>query len=75
MDKIEYVECTECCGTGIMEECCDLCNGSGEGMHDTTRCMSCKGSGLKRWKCETCNGAGRIEIDEIDEDVKEVTNG
>ena len=69
-------DCPECEGMGFIDACCGFCSGSGEGMYDGSRCHACKGSGDGSYQCPECDGEGTVdvEIDEDDEDMKEVSN-
>jgi RecJ-like exonuclease len=51
-------KCELCEGTGVVKELCGYCNGSGEGMIDSSRCRFCKGSGTENWICNECLGHG-----------------
>jgi len=46
--------CDTCENTGIMQELCDNCSGSGEGQYDGSTCIICKGSGEREMECTEC---------------------
>lgn len=48
--------CYSCSGTGIVEDKCAYCSGSGSGYYG--KCMSCNGDGYNRHRCSSCNGTG-----------------
>lgn len=52
------MNCTVCNGKGYIDDTCQSCNGSGEGMHDGLTCLMCHGSGVQTIECEACNGTG-----------------
>jgi len=47
--------CKDCNYTGVHENLCEYCSGSGEGMTDGSRCYHCKGKGVVIRNCEDCN--------------------
>jgi len=48
-------DCDACENTGIMNELCNNCAGSGEGQYDGSTCIVCKGSGSVVMECTDCN--------------------
>lgn len=55
------MECLTCEGNGKMDELCNTCNGSGEGMHDGSHCRICRGEGSKLVQCIECGGSGEVK--------------
>jgi len=53
--------CPDCDGLGFIDEHCNACNGSGEGMSSDTLCRKCGGMGVEMSECETCRGSGETE--------------
>ena len=56
-------KCETCEGTGWVEEYCQMCNGSGEGMYDGATCWACRGKGCTTAPCEVCGGYGVVDED------------
>ena len=54
-------DCPVCNGEGQIEEHCNQCDGSGEGLHDGTTCRTCGGDGGMHERCESCGGNGEME--------------
>jgi len=44
--------CDECNDTGVIEERCTMCNGTGEGMFDGSTCNICHGKSVEYLKCD-----------------------
>jgi len=55
------ISCSDCDGLGFIDEHCEACNGSGEGMAADTICGKCSGLGVEMTECETCGGSGEME--------------
>jgi len=56
-----YEECEDC-EDGIIQEYCDACNGTGEGMHADTKCRYCyKSRGVVHHQCDCDEGWRLVE--------------
>ena len=60
-EHCDFLEECDKCEDGIIEEYCDACNGSGEGMHADTTCQVCKGKGVQRSLCDCDEGWRLVE--------------
>lgn len=58
------ITCPNCSGHGSFEETCTICNGSGEGLHESLICWCCGGSGVMTIKC-SCD-SGNIPYEEYE---------
>lgn len=52
-------ECEECSGSGMIEEDCETCDGTGVDESGET-CDDCAGAGYQDVECEACDGSGVV---------------
>ena len=53
-EEMSAYDCDDCKDTGIINDYCPHCNGSGEGHSDGSWCSGCKGSGMLPRLCDEC---------------------
>ena len=47
--------CDTCENTGVDNQLCPNCAGSGEGMYNGSTCTACRGSGTEEHECPDCD--------------------